>query len=497
MRAHERLGVPALPFELLADASQVLARSVNSIILAGIESDVAISRSRSGDGWSHLHDHVPTDILQMRAVGELHVMDPAVDPVDHQIDALVHLVAGQPFCQDPACDLLVRPSTVADILVDPAVFFEAVGCERPMHGLDDIVAIGEFLQGRLGTIRDHPLPGLNLARQAITFQEFHPADHDPAVLAKCVGRPFPRPQVNHSPLVLLGREHLVEPRPPLRLNLRLQLGLKFELALVSEFQRHQFGSPMADAMGDIVSCDIQDTALLQDAADDDVGMRMAGVVMIDRNPVEACLQVLLHLPHKVAREASQVGHFVGIFRCHDKAELMPIFSTSLHKSLAISLVLNRRVGLPSLPVAIDTIPLEVAKMGIDRFARRLGPCSPCSWCFRPWGLSLTILALTATRRDRKRPLESCCQPPSCPSRRNKGTTFAPRPRALNRPLNRPTPGTGRFASDPVGITASSPDGHLNLLQERLGPRSPRGLIRVPGFLLVRAAHENRRFDLSP
>jgi len=229
-----------------------------------------------------------------------------------------------------------------------------------VHGLDDIVAIGKLLQGGLGVVRDSQLPGLNLICQSVALQVLDPRNHEPAVLTKRIGRSCSRPQVNNSPLALLGSEHLVEPSPPLRLNLRLQFGLKFELALVSQFQRHQLGSPMTDAVGDIVSGDIEDTASLQDTANDNVGMRMAGVVMIDRDPIEARLEVLLHLSHEIARKTSQIGHFIGIFRRHNEAELMPILTAPLDKGLAASLVLNSRIGLPLLAISIDPVPFEIA-----------------------------------------------------------------------------------------------------------------------------------------
>ena len=331
------------------------------------------SGSRTRDGRRHLHDHVASDVLQMRSVGKFHVMDAAVDAVDDQIDLLVHLIAGQPFGQDATCDFLARPGTVTDVLIDAAFFIKPVSCERSVHGLDDIIAIGKLLQGDLGAVGDSPLPSLDLIRQSIALQVLDPRNHEPAVLTKRIGRSSSWPQVNNSSLALFGGEHLVEPGPPLRLNLRLQFGLKLDLALVSEFQRHQLGSPMTDAVGDIVSGDIEDTASIQDTADDDVGMRMAGVVMIDRDPIEARLEVLLHLPHEVARETSEIGHFVGIFRRHNEAELMPVLTSPLDECLAISLVLKGRIGLSFLAVAVDSIPLEVAKMGIDCLARRLGP----------------------------------------------------------------------------------------------------------------------------
>jgi hypothetical protein len=46
--------------------------------------------------------------------------------------------------------------------------------------------------------------------------------------------------------------------------------------------------------------------------------------------------------------------------------------------------------------------------------------------------------LTTTRLARKRPAESLCQPPARPSRGSEATTFAPRPRALKRPVLPPS-----------------------------------------------------------
>jgi hypothetical protein len=43
---------------------------------------------------------------------------------------------------------------------------------------------------------------------------------------------------------------------------------------------------MTDTMGDIVALDVEDPAIVKDPPDDDVGVGMAGVVMIDRDPVE-------------------------------------------------------------------------------------------------------------------------------------------------------------------------------------------------------------------
>ena len=72
-------------------------------------------------------------------------------------------------------------------------------------------------------------------------------------------------------------------------------------------------------------------------------------------------------------------------------------------------------------------------MALLTAARIFGPREPCR-C----GLSRTTLALTTTRRARKRPAESLCHPPSWPRRGSEATTFAPRPRALNWPVLPPS-----------------------------------------------------------
>jgi hypothetical protein len=67
---------------------------------------------------------------------------------------------------------------------------------------------------------------------------------------------------------------------------------------------------------------------------------------------------------------------------------MPIFSTALDKGLTVSFVLNSRIGSTFLAIPIDPIAFEVAKMGIDRLASRLGPLSPTWLVLQPVGIQL-------------------------------------------------------------------------------------------------------------
>ena len=82
------------------------ARPVDAVVLLSIAGDVAVGWSRTADDGGGLDDNVPPDLLDPARVLELHVMDPAIDAVDDQVDALAHLVSRQAFGQDPADDLL-------------------------------------------------------------------------------------------------------------------------------------------------------------------------------------------------------------------------------------------------------------------------------------------------------------------------------------------------------------------------------------------------------
>ena len=103
-----------------------------------------------------------------------------------------------------------------------------------------------------------------------------------------------------------------------------------------------------------------------------------------------------------------------------------------------------------------------------------GPRAP-----RRCGLSRTTLALTTTRRARKRPAESLCHPPSLPCRGSEATTFAPRPRALKRPVlppSRPLPDR-----TPEPIRRGSPPALRTAIWTCLKNGCVRALVRAPPF----------------
>jgi hypothetical protein len=86
-------------------------------------------------------------------------------------------------------------------------------------------------------------------------------------------------------------------------------------------------------------------------------MRMAGVEVIGRNPVELRSQVLLHLPHHVAGEGTQVCKPLAILWRDDEAELMAVLPPAFHKSLAIGFISLSAVEPARFAIATGTVAL--------------------------------------------------------------------------------------------------------------------------------------------
>lgn len=187
-------------------------------------------------------------------------------------------------------------------------------------------------------------------------------------------------------VALLGDQHLVEPGPALGPDFVGEFLAQFDLGLRAEFERHQFLRTMADAVGDIVTGDVEDAPVIEHAPHDDMGMGMAGVVMIDGDPIQVRPEVGFHLPHQVAGEAAQVAHICGVLRCHDEPELMAVVASALDERLAVGFVLDGRIAAAFLAVARHAIAFEITQMGIDRLgagpAAHLRPA-----CARPLSLS--------------------------------------------------------------------------------------------------------------
>ena len=293
-------------------------------------------------------------------------MGATVHAIDDEMQPVTHLVASKTLADNPANDRFRDRPTVQGILAGTPLAGDAVIFKCPVHGLDDIVALAKFPQRAFSSVGQRPSPGLDLGGEAVALKPFRPVDQQMAIGADGVAVAGIRAKVHDASFLLLGNQHPVEPGQALGVHLARQLAGQLQFGLRPKFQRHQFAGPVADAMGDVVASDVEDLAVIGKAPDDNVGMRMAGVVMIDGDPVELGTEVTFHLPHEVTGKAAQVAHLDGILRRDDQAELVPVFPPAPDEGAAVGFVLISRIGPALLAVAGDAIAFEVAQMRVHR-----------------------------------------------------------------------------------------------------------------------------------
>ena len=137
------------------------------------------------------------------------------------------------------------------------------------------------------------------------------------------------------PSLARASERPVEPGQPLLADLVEELLHPLELALGPELQGDQALGAGPDAMADIVARHDQVVALIVAAADDDVGVGVPGVEMIDRHPVELGVEVALHLGEQVADEGLEVGEPGAVLGRDDEAELVRVLLRPVEEGAAI------------------------------------------------------------------------------------------------------------------------------------------------------------------
>ena len=105
----------------------------------------------------------------------------------------------------------------------------------------------------------------------------------------------------------LARERLVERRPAVGVDLPLEAAADFLLAARTKLQGDELRGAGAQAAADIVAADDEVAPVLGASPHQHMDVRMLGVPMIDRHPVDLGPEVARHLAHEIAREGAKVG----------------------------------------------------------------------------------------------------------------------------------------------------------------------------------------------
>ncbi|MCY1308318.1 hypothetical protein D9M70_583160 [compost metagenome] len=98
--------------------------------------------------------------------------------------------------------------------------------------------------------------------------------------------------------------------------------------------------------------------------------------MVDRHPIEAGVEILLHLADEIAREALEVRHLKRIVRRDDKPEMMPVAVASLSEGLRVRRIAIRAEHTGFLPVAGHALAPQISEMSGKRCTAAAEPYHP-------------------------------------------------------------------------------------------------------------------------
>src|SRR3546814_2239311 len=93
-----------------------------------------------------------------------------------------------------------------------------------------------------------------------------------------------------------------------------------------------------------------------------MGMGMAGVEMIDRDPVELRPKILFHPRHQPAGQWLQILIVRAVLGADDEAELMAVVLGLFEPGVAANLIAFGSIELAAPALARRPVPLDIAPM---------------------------------------------------------------------------------------------------------------------------------------
>src|SRR5262245_7449880 len=115
-------------------------------------------------------------------------------------------------------------------------------------------------------------------------------------------------------------------------------------------------------MTDIIAGHDQILPLVISPANDDVGMRMPGVEVIDGHPIQLGVEITLHLGHQVANERLEVRKAGSLISRDDEPELVRVLLRPIQESTAIHVIAGRIVEATGGALAGHAVADDVLEM---------------------------------------------------------------------------------------------------------------------------------------
>lgn len=95
-------------------------------------------------------------------------------------------------------------------------------------------------------------------------------------------------------------------------------------------------------------------------------MGMLGVPVVDRDPIEAGVEILFHLRDEITGEGPEIGHVDGIVGRDDESEMVAIVLTPLREGLRIGVVTARSEEMGFLSITGHALAAQIVEVGGKR-----------------------------------------------------------------------------------------------------------------------------------
>ena len=138
-----------------------------------------------------------------------------------------------------------------------------------------------------------------------------------------------------APSSAATRSTPIKARPAFGLNLPFQSRPDFLLASRPKLQGNTFGGTIPKPAADVIPADYQILTVLGPPADQDMNMRIVGVPMIDRDPVQFGSKIPGDVGHQLACEDTEIAKLGSILGRDDEAEVMPVIPASRRERVLV------------------------------------------------------------------------------------------------------------------------------------------------------------------
>lgn len=303
-------------------------------------------------------DRARRGIARRLQPGEADMVRAPVDAVDHRVGRTGQLVVQATL--DQATDDRRWLGFGVQRHVGAAI--DAAARERSVHGGDDVTPDREIAQAFLDVGLERPLRGSDRLGEAHAFELGGAAEHDPSHLGIGVYGADGTEVGDAVALARRSNKRAVDAGEAIGIDIAGQRCLDLALGPVSELEVDERLDTATQALGQVIAAHDKVVAAIRNTAHEDMDVRVVGIPVIDRDPVELRPEIAFGLMHQLARGRAQVAQLGGILGRDDEAEMMPVVLAAVRETACIGGIAARVEHARGLARAADTVALEIGNV---------------------------------------------------------------------------------------------------------------------------------------